>query len=89
LVGKASPEALVPEHHAVLLGVALGQAGVLPARTLAREVEGEAHDPLAAGLTGAAVLTKDVGGTAATDDVTATIIDELEPASAGYGEGDP
>ena len=43
----------------------------------------------AAGLTGAAILTKDVGGLAATDDVTATIIDQLEPAPAGYADGDP
>ena len=38
---------------------------------------------------GAAILTKVIGGSATTDDVTATIIDELEPAPAGYADGDP
>ena len=35
----------------------------------------------------AVILTSDVGGTATTDDVTATIIDRLEPA--GYADGGP
>jgi isocitrate/isopropylmalate dehydrogenase len=39
--------------------------------------------------TGAAILTSDAGGTATPDDVTATIIDQLEPAPAGYADGDP
>jgi len=37
---------------------------------------------------GAAILTKDIGS-ATTDDVTAPTIDQLEPAPAGYTDGDP
>ena len=37
---------LVPEHHAVALGVALGHDGEEPAGAGARRLEREAHDPL-------------------------------------------
>ena len=37
---------LVPEHHAVALRIGLGDDGELLARTRARDVEGEAQDPL-------------------------------------------
>jgi hypothetical protein len=37
----------------------------------------------------AAIPTKDVSGTATTDDITATVIDQLDPSPSGYADGDP
>ena len=48
VVGRDAGERLVPQHHAVLLGIALGDAGDLLHPPRAGQVEGEAHDPLAA-----------------------------------------
>src|ERR1041384_6185414 len=45
-----APEHLIPQHHAVLLGIALGNAGDLWPGTGTRQAEGEAHDAFAAGL---------------------------------------
>src|SRR6202012_764704 len=42
------PEGVVPQHHAVLLGVALGDAGDLAPVAGPGQVEREAHDALAA-----------------------------------------
>src|SRR4029078_233504 len=50
IVPGNAPEDVIPQHHAVLLGVALGDAGDLPPGPGARQVEGEAHDAFAAGL---------------------------------------
>ena len=48
VVLRDAGEGLVPQHHAVLLGVALGDAGDLLHPARAGQVEGEADDPLAA-----------------------------------------
>lgn len=50
VVGGDAPEDVVPQHHAVLLGVALGDRGDLAPGARAGQVKGEPHDALTADL---------------------------------------
>ena len=58
-------EGLVPEHHAVALGVRLGDQGEPLLRARARELEGKAYDPGAAGAGEHGKLGPDLLGQAA------------------------
>ena len=58
-------EDLVPQHHGVALGVRFGDAGQVPGRARAGELEGEAHDPLDAAPREDRGLDRDLPGQAA------------------------
>ena len=71
VVGGDALEDVVPQDHAVLLGVALGDAGDLLAGAGAGQVEGEAHDALAADLGEQGGLDGDLAARAAAGEVAA------------------
>src|SRR5581483_12047719 len=71
VVAGDAPEDLVPQHHAVLLGVALGHAGDLPPGPGAGQIESEPHDPLAADVGEQRGLHGDLVAWATSGEVTA------------------